>query len=144
MRLFDGQLRVTPDKTKQALLTSLTHTGSLTVQMIDKKPFRRRIDAWFFALCLAIKKGLDPVPIENSYNLEYAIVLTDTQQLFVSLIAMQKEGYEIITDPGRMLRLSNELANAGLTELETILNADDIDPIWNLSETMKELLEGDA
>ena len=76
--------------------------------------------------------------------MEYATVLTDTQQLFVSLIAMQKEGYEIITDPGRMLRLSNELANAGLTELETILNADDIDPIWNLSEKMKELLEGDA
>ena len=142
---FGGQ-QIGPDKSFQEFIISCSHgTGikNLTTSDVDQKPFRRSVDVWFFALCLAVRKGLKPQKVETPYNMIEGSILADWQSNAIALIAStETEGLDVITDSRKMLRIANELANAGMPEVKLIIEKPDMSPLWTISETCRELLKG--
>jgi len=142
---FGGQ-QIGPDKSFQEFIISCSHgTGikNLTTSDVDQKPFRRNVDVWFFALCLAVRKGLKRQKVENSYNMIDGSILEGWQANAIALIAAKETGdFNVITDIRRILRIANELANAGMPEVKLIIEKPDMSPLWTISETCRELLKG--
>ena len=140
---FAGQ-QIGPDKSFQEFISACSHgTGTRTIEAsdIDQKPFRRNVDVWFFALCLAVRKGLKPQKVETPYNMIEGSILADWQSNAIALIAStETEGLDVITDSRKMLRIANELANAGMPEVKSIIEKSGMSPLWNISETCCDLL----
>lgn len=113
------------------------------------QPFARNIDMWFFAICLAVKKGLKGEPYSGkSYKAAEGVVLNSDpwRPTALTLLAIgDTEDITIVDRPGDMLRIANGYALAGLPALLTALNEREGDtPLDYLSETVEELLRSKA
>lgn len=90
------------------------------------QPFARNIDMWFAAICLAVKKGLKPVPPPGKlYKAAEGVVLSSDpwRPVALTLLAMaETKDDTIISRPGEMLRIASSYAAAGLPELYSLLN----------------------
>jgi len=128
MRIFEQNIRLTTDKKYKEMARSLVRKGGSYKKFKDvqKEPFSRNVDLWFFVFCLAVKKGLDPinVPNRNSYNLTAdASVINEDMQAFMAIAAIQhSEDIHIIKDPNAMLKICIEYATAGFNYLDSSLN----------------------
>jgi hypothetical protein len=82
------------------------------------QPFRRNVDIWFFALMLAVKKGLKPTPPSGrTYKAAEGVVLGSDpwRPTALTLLAISETGKaEIVDSPGEMMRIANAYAHAGL------------------------------
>jgi hypothetical protein len=113
--------------------------------LINQSPFPRMVDLWFIAVCIAVKKGLDPVDFAKYDNKEtYKIIdgsifTSDPWRIqALMLIAIGTVGkIEIVSEPRKMMTLANGLAVAGLPYVVEMLKDGDDDPIWNLSEAIE-------
>jgi len=89
------------------------------------QPFARNIDMWFFAICLAVKKGLARAePSGKTYKAAEGVVLNSDpwRPTAITLLAIaETNDIEVIDRPGEMLRIANSYAMAGLPELLAIL-----------------------
>jgi hypothetical protein len=120
-----------------------TQTGGRAV--IDQSPFPRMVDLWFLGLCLAARMDLAPVDLgrQDTFKfIEGSIFDRDSWRVqAVMLISIAVEGtVNIVGDPRRMIALANGLAAAGVPRAVDLLRDGDQDPIWNLSESIDELL----
>lgn len=109
------------------------------------QPFARNIDMWFAAICLAVRKGLKPVPPPGKlYKAAKGVVLSSDawRPAVLTLLAIaETEDETIIMRPGEMLRIASSYAAAGLPELFSLLDARGGDTaLDHLSEEIERLL----
>ncbi len=110
------------------------------------QPFARNVDMWFFAICLAVRKGLKPAShTGKTYKAAEGSVLSSdpwrATVLTMLAIADSADDVSIIERPGEMLRIANGYALAGLPELLNLLNTRGGDTALDyLSECVEDLL----
>ncbi len=89
------------------------------------QPFKRNLDIWFFAIMLALKKGLKPNEIKGkTYKAAEGVVIgTDGwHPTALTLLAISESGNaEIVESPGEMMRIANSYAIAGFPLLFSML-----------------------
>jgi len=120
-----------------------TQSGGHTV--IDQSPFPRMVDLWFAGLCLAARKQLEPADLskqKTSKIIEGSIFDRDSWRVqTVMLVAIAVEdSVEIATEPRRMMTVANGLAAAGVPYIVDMMRNGAQDAIWNLSESLDEIL----
>ena len=119
MRKFDA-INLTPDKRFQDFLKSLVHSSKrdVTAAEIKSKPFRNMAQFWYFAFVYAVRMKLKPQKIEKSFNMTSASILTEEQQLFMTLTAIDYGDLDDIGDANKMMDICNQLATAGLDNIK--------------------------
>lgn len=124
-----------------------SQTGGKGSSNADHRPFPRMIDMWFLAVCVAAHLDLKPVEFEKGEKTKTIVVGSifgsDPWRIHIlMLLAIAKSGDEsIVTEPTRMFRIATELANAGIPKLVEMLEEGNSDPIWNISQSIANLLE---
>lgn len=110
------------------------------------QPFARNIDMWFAAICIAVKKGLSPVPPSGKlYKAAEGVVLSSDpwRPTALTLLAIAENDDEtIVNRPGEMLRIASSYAAAGLPELFSLLDQRGGDTaLDHLSEEVERMLK---
>ena len=112
---------------------------------IDQSPFPRMVDLWFLSVCVAARLGLEPAVARNQDTrkiIDGTIFGSDPWRIHaLMLIAIGKTGdVNVVSRPREMMQLASGLAVAGIPKvIEMLKDGDDV-PIWNLSESIDELL----
>lgn len=109
------------------------------------QPFDRNVDIWFVAICLAVKRGLKPIPPSGKqYKAGEGVVLSSDpwRPTALTLLAIADTGDATVIDrPGDMLRIAGGYANVGLPELLSMLEERGGDTaLDHLSEAFEEML----
>ena len=113
--------------------------------IIDQSPFPRMVDLWFLSVCVAARLGLEPADIgeyKTRKIIDGAIFSSDPWRIHaLMLISIARTGdVHIVSKPRDMMKLASDLAVAGLPKvIEMLKDGDDV-PIWNLSESIHEIL----
>ncbi len=128
------------------LFSKYAQTGGKS--LIDDSPFPRMVDLWFLAICVAARLGLEPVELgkyETRKIIDGSIFSSDPWRIHaLMLIAIAKSGnVEIVAEPGRMMRIANGLAVAGLPKVIEMLKEGEGEPIWNISDALDNLLRAE-
>lgn len=113
--------------------------------VIDQSPFPRMVDLWFLSVCVAARLDLEPVDIgkyETKKIIDGSIFGSDPWRVHtLMLVSIGKTGdVQIVADPRRMMALASGLAVAGLPKVVEMLKEGDAEPIWNLSDSLDDLL----
>ncbi len=114
--------------------------------IIDQSPFPRMVDMWFFAICVAARKGLAPADVgkyETRKIIEGSIFSSDPWRInAMMLIAMAyAKSVDIVAEPRKMMAIANGLAIAGMPLVIEMLREGKAEPIWNLSEAVEGLVD---
>ena len=113
--------------------------------ILDQSPFRRMIDLWFLAVCVAARMDSDPVDI-SKYDtvkiIEGSIFGSDPWRIHTLMfVAIAKTGdVRVVSEPRRMMTVINGLAVAGLPKIIEMLKEGSGEPIWNLTDAIHMLL----
>ena len=121
-----------------------TQARGLTTS-IDLRPFPRMVDLWFAGLSLAARKQLTPVDLSGQRTVKFhegSVLESDSWRIqIIMLVAIAvDENVEIVGEPHDMITLVNGLAAAGVPYIIEMLQDGDQDPIWNLSDSLDEIL----
>lgn len=91
------------------------------------QPFRRNVDIWFFAIMIAVNKGLKPTgPTGKTYKAAEGVVLGSDpwRPTALTLLAIaEKDDVSVIESPSEMMRIANAYAHAGFPEVFSILDS---------------------
>ena len=130
-------------------LNSIKRSPNIVTGVTARVLIRARSRAWLISgscpSCVAARLGLEPVAVNKSDTrkiIDGAIFSSDPWRIhLLMLIAISKTGdVHIVSEPGDMIRIANSLAAAGLPKvIEMLKDGDDV-PIWNLSESIDEIL----
>ena len=128
---------------QRAYYNQYCQTGSR--RGVDHCPFPRMVDFWFAGLSIAARKQLKPANLANQETtiiIEGAIFDRDSWRVqAVTLIAIAiDDNVEVVGDPHRMMAIANGLAAAGVPFLVEMLDDGNLEPIWNLSAALDEIL----
>jgi hypothetical protein len=112
---------------------------------VDQSPFPRMVDFWFAGLSLAARKQLKLVNLAKPETFKFidgSIFDSDSWRVqVVMLVAIAVDGnMEIVSEPRRMMTIANGLAAAGVPHIVEMLREGNQDPIWNLSDSLDEIL----
>ena len=113
---------------------------------VDRSPFERMVDFWFAGLSLAGLEELKPVDLGKQKTFKFiegSIFDSDAGRVqAVMLVAIAVDGnVEIVGEPRRIMAIANGLAAAGVPRIVEMLQYDrNLDPIWNLSDSLDEIL----
>ena len=104
------------------------------------------VDLWFTGLSLAARKQLTPVDLSEQKTTKFhegSVLDSDSWRVHtIMLVAIAIDGnVEIVGEPHRMIAFANGLAAAGVPHIIEILRDGDQDPIWNLSDSLDEILK---
>jgi hypothetical protein len=82
------------------------------------KIFSRQIDGWWLGLCIGVSKG-DRLPFSSESQrvkfIEGSIFNSDPWRVtHLELLALSKEGADVLADPRKVVGLAMEYANFGL------------------------------
>ena len=110
------------------------------------QPFHRNVDLWFFAMMLAVKKGMKPsAPSGKTYKAAEGVVLgsDEWRPTAITLLAIaETEDAEIVDDPGKMMRIASEYAHAGFPLLFSLLDERGADTaLDHLCDVVEELIK---
>lgn len=110
------------------------------------QPFQRNVDIWFFALMLAVKKGLRPeYPNGKSYKAAEGVVLSSDswRPTAMTLLAIAETGNpDVVERPNEMMRIATGFANAGFPLLFSMINSRGEDsPLDYLCEELEEMVD---
>jgi len=145
---FAGADIMVPEDYRQYFDTYVQKKDGKAAQPVHQ-PFARNIDMWFFALCLAVKKGLKPTTHSGkTYKAAEGVVLNSDSWRPVALVLLaiaETNDIGIVERPGDMLRIAAGYALAGLPELLTLLgDRQGETPLDTLSEAIETLLPSAA
>lgn len=118
-------------------------TGGRAV--VDQSPFPRMVDFWFAGLAVAARKGLPVADLAKQDTFKFiegSILDRDSwrvQALMLVAIAVE-DNINVVGEPRKMMAIANGLAAAGIPEVVEMLKDGDQDPIWNISESLDQLL----
>lgn len=91
------------------------------------QPFNRNIDIWFFAVMLALQKGLKPTDVQGkTYKAAEGVVIgSDSwRPTALTLLAIADTDDPTVVDrPAEMMRIANSYANAGFPALFSMLES---------------------
>lgn len=112
---------------------------------VDRSPFPRMIDFWFTGLSIAAREQLKPTDLVKQKTFKFhegSVFDSDSWRVqTVMLVAIAVDGsVEIVGEPHRMMNIANGLAAAGVPQIVEMLREGDQDPIWNLSDSLDEIL----
>lgn len=143
---FAGSDIMIPDEYREHFDAFVQKKEGRAAQPVHQ-PFGRNIDMWFFAICLAIKKGLAPAIYSGkTYKAAEGVVLNSDpwRPTALTLLAIgETNDVSVVERPGEMLRIANGYALAGLPELLSLLNERDGDTALDyLSESVESLMRG--
>ena len=115
-------------------------------RIIDQQPFPRMVDLWFLAVCVAARFGMRPGYMKDGKRrkiIEGSIFASDPWRVdALMLIAIGSTGdADIVGEPRKMMSVANGLAVAGIPKVVEMLSDGDAEPIWNLSDCLREILE---
>jgi hypothetical protein len=83
----------------------------------SRQPFRRNVDIWFFAVMIAVKKGLRPqAPTGKTYKAAEGVVLASDswRPTALMLLALSTTSdIKVLDSPSEMMKLANSYASAG-------------------------------
>ena len=113
--------------------------------IIDQSPFPRMVDLWFLSICVAVRRGLEPIDISKYKTWKFndgSVFSSDPWRVHtLMLIAIGKTGdVQIVSEPRKMMTIASGLAVAGLPKVIEMLKDGDAEPIWNLSDAVGVLL----
>ena len=114
---------------------------------VNQSPFPRMVDLWFAGLSFAARKEQKPVNLSKQQTdkiIDGSIFNSDSWRVStVMLVAIAVKGnVEIVSEPRRMMDIANGLAAAGVPHIVEMLRRNrDQDPIWNLSDSLYEILK---
>ena len=113
--------------------------------VIDQSPFPRMVDFWFLSVCVASRLELEPADItkyDTKKIIDGSIFGSDPWRVHtLMLVAISRSGdVQIVSEPRKMMALTNGLAVAGLPKVIEMLKDGDAQPIWNLSDAVDMLL----
>jgi hypothetical protein len=103
-------------------------------------PFKRQVDFWFTAMCIAFKEGLDREPSNDTYSATFAGILSnDSYRIHLMyLIALSDSGdAAILADTKKVFDICCEYANVGIPYLIAILDEQEQKPIWNIYDYLE-------
>ena len=135
-------------ETQSGFYVQYCQTQAVGKKNVDRSPFRRKVDLWFAGLSLAARKQLEPAKLKkqdtSSFNTGMVFDQDPWRVHALMLIAIAVDGnVEIVSDPRRMMDIANGLAAAGVDLIVEMLREGGQAPIWNLSDALAELLQGD-
>ena len=115
---------------------------------VDQSPFPRMIDFWFAGLTIAAREKLKPTDLVKQKTFKFhegSVFDSDSWRVqTVMLVAIAVDGsVEIVGEPHRMMNIANGLAAAGVPQIVELLREGEQDPIWNLSDSLDEILRSD-
>ncbi len=117
---------------------------------IERSPFPRMVDLWFAGLSIAARKKLEPVDLSKRKTRHFnnGAIFSQNEDNWriqiVMLIAIAVEdSVEIVNEPSRMMSIANRLAAAGVPYIVDMLRDGNDEPIWNLSEALREIIHGE-
>jgi hypothetical protein len=109
----------------------------------DGRPFARQVDVWWAAIGIGVKIG-DRTPLSgNTVKFNTAAILnTDPWRItHLELLALAREGAEILDNPAKVIQVASEFANTGLSWLtEQLLG--EAEPTLTLMNRIDEFLNG--
>ena len=113
--------------------------------VIDQSPFPRMVDLWFFSVCVAVRLGLNPADtsdLEMKKIIDGSIFGNDPWRIHLLMVIAigETSDVQIVSEPRKMISLANGLAIAGLPRVIDMLSDGGLDPIWNLSDAIDDLL----
>ena len=113
--------------------------------IVDKSPFPRMIDLWFFSFCIAVSKGLEPVVSEKVKTviiIDGSIFANEPWRIQILMLIGIKlsNDVKIVQDPRKILSIASQLAVAGLPVVFDMLSSGKSEPIWNLSDELNSYL----
>ena len=118
-------LDINIDENFRERINSLVHLREGKGASALHQPFPRNIDIWFFAIMLAVKKGLKPTPITGkTYKAAEGVALgSDWHPTALTLLAIAETGKaEIVDSPSEMMRIASAYANAGFPMLFSMID----------------------
>ena len=107
-------------------------------------PFRRRVDLWFLAMCLAVNRDLDPQEGGSRWGFITGAIFESNQEriAFIELLAISVSGQvEIVREPRRVISIANGLAEAGMPHLVEMLEEGRQKPLFNLIRSLQFLVQ---
>lgn len=122
---FAGSDIMVPEEYREHFDAFVQRKEGKSAQAVHQ-PFGRNIDMWFFAICLAVKKGLKPAAHSGKmYKAAEGVVLNSDpwRPTALTLLAIgETDDITIVDRPGDMMRIASGYALAGLPELLALLN----------------------
>lgn len=110
----------------------------------DDSPFERQIDIWFLAVCVGARKGRrTKIKDKDAHRFMTGEILSrDPYRIeLLELLAISHANDPwILERPSEIIELANELAATGLPEVIDMLQSGNAKPIWNLTDSIIELL----
>jgi len=83
----------------------------------DGKPFARQVDGWWVAMGVGVRQGqrLALSPADKAVKFNTAAILTSDpwRITHLELLALSEEGPDVLDNPGRVVQIAGEYANAG-------------------------------
>ncbi|WP_137227199.1 hypothetical protein [Shewanella sp. MEBiC00475] len=123
----------------QEKIKKYCRTGGTSVDTFNA-PFKRQVDFWFVALCIAFKEGLIKEKVKDTYNATTAAILSnDSYRIHLMyLIALAEiKDENILTDSKAVFDICSEYANAGIPYLIELLDDPDQKPLWNIYDYLE-------
>lgn len=114
---------------------------------VDRSPFPRMVDLWFAGLSLGAREGLRrELSRRETSNFERGAIFDRdswrVQVVMLVAIAVVKD-VAVVGEPNRMIAIANEVAAAGVPRIVELLQEEELDPIWSLSEGLGRVLRGE-
>jgi len=119
-----------------------TQPGGGTRPPPDDSPFERQIDIWFLAVCIGARKGKRTQVIKPHRFITGELLSRDPYRIeSLELLAVSyTDDPWILEKSSEIIDLANELAATGLAEIIDMLKGGSAKPIWNLTDSLVDLM----
>ena len=133
LSLDDYSFNVT--ESAHELLDRYSQTHSGIGKTPESAPFRTMKEVFMTAVYLGSKKGR-PRPLDGKRISPFkGTVFGDDEQMYLRGVAVGlTEDPDVIGDPQRIVRIAEELANAGIWDLEDALTTSGEGALWDLAD----------
>lgn len=133
LSLDDYSFNVT--ELSHALLDKYSQTHPGVGKNPETAPFRTMKDMFMMAVYIGSNLGR-PRPLDGKRIAPFkGVLLNHDEQMYLRSVAIGSTADpNVIADPQRVVRISEEFANAGIWELHRIITTSDEGPLWDLAD----------
>ena len=133
LSLDDYSINVT--ERAHAILDKYSQTHPGVGKSSETAPFRTMKDVFMMSVYLGAKSGrARPLEGKRISPFKGQVLSHDEQMLLRSLAIGVEKDPDIIADPQRIVRIAEEYANAGVWQLEELLNSSSEGALWDLTD----------
>lgn len=116
-----------------------------SISKSELKPFERQVDFWYFAFLYAVKKELRPVHYDNKdmvHIISGNILSKDPYRIkhIQAVYLGVTKDIQSFANHRQVFDFATNLANAGIPHIIQIASDSDNKPLWNIFDTIEELI----